>query len=98
MKGRGLGMAHELWSVPHLASEGQASEELVDLEGGVCTRVCVVTQAYGGSTGQRRFHTRTLHQLSSRAETRDRPGHDHHIGHVLLLVFITHCGGGESRG
>lgn len=89
-------MAHELQGVPHLASEGQASEELVDLEGGVCARV--VIQAYGGSTGQRRSHTHTLHQLSSGADTRDRPGHDYQVSDVLLLINVTHCQGRGERG
>lgn len=74
--------------------EGQASEELVEVEGGGFGGSGVsagVRQLYdlGGSDG--RSQTEALEQLRGRTAAGRGPRRDADVGRVLLLRLVTHC-------
>lgn len=74
--------------------EGQASEELVEVEGGGFGGSGVsagVRQLYdlGGSDG--RSQTEALEQLRGRTVAGRGPRRDADVGRVLLLRLVTHC-------
>lgn len=74
--------------------EGQASEELADVEGGGFGGSGVsagVRQLYDLSGGDGRSQTEALEQLRRGTAAGRGPRRDADVGRVLLLRLVTHC-------